>query len=91
VVVVGSNLDGGTVSNSYSTGNVTGELRYVGGLVGKNYNSTVSNSYWNSDSKITENSKDVSQKIAQIYQQIIQNQLYHSQQARCKDVQLQVV
>jgi len=58
--LVGYNLDGGTVSNSYSTGNVTGELRYVGGLVGKNYNSTVSNSYWNSDSKITENSKDVS-------------------------------
>ena len=57
--LVGSNSNG-TVSNSYSTGNVTGELRYVGGLVGKNYNSTVSNSYWNSDSKITENSKDVS-------------------------------
>jgi hypothetical protein len=33
----------GTVSNSYSTGNVTGDYR-VGGLVGRNY-ATVSNSY----------------------------------------------
>ena len=40
--LVGRNY--GTVSNSYSTGNVTGELYYVGGLVGSNYG-TVSNSY----------------------------------------------
>jgi hypothetical protein len=40
--LVGENQ--GTVSNSYSTGNVTGELYYVGGLVGTNYG-TVSNSY----------------------------------------------
>ena len=35
----------GTVSNSYSTGSVTGNER-VGGLVGKNHNGTVSNSYF---------------------------------------------
>jgi len=37
-------LNVGTVSNSYSTGNVTGEGWYVGGLVGLNAG-TVSNSY----------------------------------------------
>jgi hypothetical protein len=37
-------LNYGTVSNSYSTGNVTGELFHVGGLVGRNYG-TFSNSY----------------------------------------------
>jgi len=41
--LVGHN-DGSTVSNSYSTGNVTGN-DWVGGLVGYNYGSTVSNSY----------------------------------------------
>jgi hypothetical protein len=40
--LVGSNL-GSSVSNSYSTGSVTGS-KYVGGLVGQN-NGTVSNSY----------------------------------------------
>ena len=40
--LVGENA--GTVSNSYSTGNVTGE-RYVGGLVGGSLGGTVSNSY----------------------------------------------
>ena len=34
-----------TVSNCYSTGNVTG-LEDVGGLVGRNYQGTVSNSFW---------------------------------------------
>ena len=55
--LVGVNSNG-TVSNSYSTGNVTGESD-VGGLVGYNFGD-VSNSYWNSDSTITENSTDVS-------------------------------
>jgi flagellin-like protein len=42
--LVGRNY--GTVSNSYSTGNVTGESYDVGGLVGFNYNDgTVSNSH----------------------------------------------
>jgi hypothetical protein len=50
----------GNISNSYSTGNVTGEKK-VGGLIGNNSNNgTVSNSYWNSDSTITEGSTDVS-------------------------------
>jgi hypothetical protein len=40
----------GTVSNSYSTGSVTGNER-VGGLVGKNHNGTVNNSY--SSSSVT--------------------------------------
>jgi hypothetical protein len=40
--LVGTNE--GTVSNSYSTGNVTGN-NLVGGLVGENDNGTVSNSY----------------------------------------------
>jgi hypothetical protein len=38
----------GTVSNSYSTGNVTGEER-VGGLVGWTHYSTVSNSFWDTE------------------------------------------
>ena len=42
--LVGYN-DEGTVSNSYSTGNVSGESYNVGGLVGENDNGTVSNSY----------------------------------------------
>jgi FlaG/FlaF family flagellin (archaellin) len=42
--LVGFNYKG-TVSNSYSTGNVTGESYSVGGLVGFNYKGTVSNSY----------------------------------------------
>ena len=54
--LVGKN-DNGNISNSYSTGNVTGELtgnvtgeKQVGGLVGYNYDGTVSNSYWDKDS-----------------------------------------
>jgi hypothetical protein len=42
--LVGYNYEG-TVSNSYSTGNVSGESYNVGGLVGENDNGTVSNSY----------------------------------------------
>jgi hypothetical protein len=38
----------GTVSNSYSTGNVTGEER-VGGLVGWTHYSTVSSSFWDTE------------------------------------------
>ena len=36
--------EGGTISNCYSTGNVTGHA-VVGGLVGRNYDGTISNSY----------------------------------------------
>lgn len=44
--LVGYNYTNSTVSNSYSTGTVTGSWKYVGGLVGYNdNNSTVSNSY----------------------------------------------
>jgi len=45
--VVGSLLgynNGGTVSNCYSTGNVTGHAA-IGGLVGRNYAGNISNSY----------------------------------------------
>jgi hypothetical protein len=59
VGINGAIFNPGTVSNSYSTGNVTGE-KEVGGVVGKNNDGTVSNSYWNSDSTITEGSTDVS-------------------------------
>ncbi|GAG01401.1 unnamed protein product, partial [marine sediment metagenome] len=38
----------GTVSNSYSTGSVTGE-NHVGGLVGLNEEGTVSNSFWDTE------------------------------------------
>jgi hypothetical protein len=45
--LVGANAFGGTVSNSYSTGNVSGDRDYgsVGGLIGHNSNGTVSDSY----------------------------------------------
>jgi hypothetical protein len=42
--LVGHNSNG-NISNSYSTGNVTGDYDYVGGLVGYNYNGNISNSY----------------------------------------------
>jgi len=42
--LLGYNLSS-TVSNSYSTGSVSGTGNYVGGLVGQNNSSTVSNSY----------------------------------------------
>ncbi|HJW26611.1 MAG TPA: MBG domain-containing protein [Rhodocyclaceae bacterium] len=42
--LIGLNL-GGTVSNSYATGNVSGSDAYAGGLVGLNSGGTVSNSY----------------------------------------------
>ena len=35
----------GSVSNCYSTGNATG-YEYVGGMVGRNYQGSVSNSFW---------------------------------------------
>ena len=40
--------DGGTVSNTYATGAVTGGSgsQYVGGLIGRAYEGTVQNSYW---------------------------------------------
>ena len=52
VTVVGHNVvgslvgynNGGTVSNCYSTGNVTGHAA-IGGLVGRNYAGNISNSY----------------------------------------------
>lgn len=44
--LVGYN-DNGTISNSYNTGSISGN-DYVGGLVGWNvYDSTITNSYWN--------------------------------------------
>jgi flagellin-like protein len=42
--LAGSN-NGSTISNSYSTGNVTGESFNVGGLAGKNNNGNILNSY----------------------------------------------
>jgi len=48
--LVGENSSYGTISNSYSTGKVTGSGR-VGGLVGWNYYGTISNSY--STGKVT--------------------------------------
>jgi hypothetical protein len=42
-------LSTGTVEKSYSTGNVTGEEYDVGGLVGKNRDGTISNSYWDTE------------------------------------------
>jgi len=57
--LVGRNGGYGNISNSYSTGNVSGESM-VGGLVSYNSNGNISNSYWNSDSTITEGSTDVS-------------------------------
>jgi hypothetical protein len=45
--LMGANAFGGTVSNCYSTGNVSGHYEYgrVGGLIGDNSNGTVSDSY----------------------------------------------
>jgi len=44
--LVGSNIDRGTVNNSYSAGRVTGHSS-VGGLIGKKGgDGTVSNSFW---------------------------------------------
>ena len=42
-------FNSGTVSNSYSTGSVTGSHEYVGGLAGDNYHGTVSNSFWDTE------------------------------------------
>jgi hypothetical protein len=42
--LLGANWDGGTVTNCYSTGSVTGEY-YIGGLVGINVEGTVNSSY----------------------------------------------
>ena len=42
----------GTVSNSYSTASVTG-VSSVGGLVGDNYEGTMSNSFWDKDTSCT--------------------------------------
>jgi len=46
--LVGANVWDGTVSNSYSTGSVTSNSS-VGGLVGWNEESTVSNSFWDTE------------------------------------------
>ena len=43
--MVGYNYEG-TITNSYSTGTVSGSSDYVGGLVGYNYGGTITNSYW---------------------------------------------
>lgn len=44
--LIGKNT--GTVSNVYSTGKATGSLR-VGGLMGSNYSSNVTNTFWDSN------------------------------------------
>ncbi|ABB44026.1 GLUG [Sulfurimonas denitrificans DSM 1251] len=43
--LVGSSRSNSSISNSYSTGSVTGNNGYIGGLVGSNGSSTISNSY----------------------------------------------
>jgi len=40
-------LNGGDISNCFSTGTVIGESRYIGGLVGSNYKGTIINNYSN--------------------------------------------
>jgi hypothetical protein len=45
---VGNNYGISTVSNSFSTGNVTGN-KNVGGLVGANNNGIVRNSFWDTE------------------------------------------
>lgn len=45
---------GGTVSRSYATGTVAGYF-WVGGFVGQSTASTISNSYWNSETSNTSN------------------------------------
>jgi len=47
--LVGYNRAGGTVSNCYSSATVVGGWQYIGGLVGAQYNATVSNSHYNYD------------------------------------------
>ncbi len=46
--LVGNNYYNSTVSNCYSTGSVSG-TGYIGGLIGDNNYSTVSNSFWNTE------------------------------------------
>ncbi|THF66278.1 filamentous hemagglutinin N-terminal domain-containing protein [Pseudothauera nasutitermitis] len=46
--LVGYNSDGSTVINSYAIGRVTGNS-YLGGLIGENDSSTVTNSFWNTE------------------------------------------
>ncbi len=53
--LVGRNYSGCTIINSYSTGTVNG-YSPVGGLVGVNYLSTVSNSFWDTETSGQSNS-----------------------------------
>jgi hypothetical protein len=46
--LVGDNGYYGTVTDSYSTGNVTGDVN-VGGLVGRNVRGIVSDSFWDTE------------------------------------------
>ena len=46
--LVGNNA-GGTISNSFASGSVTGSGAYIGGLVGMNYSGTITNSYASSE------------------------------------------
>ncbi len=41
-------VNAGTITNSYSTGSVSGS-NYVGGLVGYNYGGAITNSYWDTE------------------------------------------
>ncbi|MCL2131388.1 MAG: T9SS type A sorting domain-containing protein [Lentimicrobiaceae bacterium] len=43
--LVGVSLNNSTIANCYVTGSVSGNDKFIGGLVGRNYNSTISNSY----------------------------------------------
>lgn len=46
--LAGNHVAGGTVSNCYSAGSVTGST-YTGGLIGNNSGSTVTNSFWDTE------------------------------------------
>ena len=54
--LVGNNA-GGTISNSFASGSVTGSGAYIGGLVGMNYSGTITNSY--TSSEVTGNGEGV--------------------------------
>jgi hypothetical protein len=68
--LVGFNYKG-TVSNSYSTGNVTGESYFVGGLVGFNYYGNISNSY--STGNVTGGKHDVGGLVGKNYKGAVSN------------------
>ena len=52
-------LQGGALTNSYSTGTVTGSGFYVGGLIGYLYDATVTSSVWDTETSGQTYSSDV--------------------------------